>query len=53
MCSNFGGSGVVPRGYEGNSSINFMSEKLCSTDAVEMGIDKHMVVSYVDWGTML
>ena len=23
--------------------INFMSEKLCSTDAVEMGIDKHIV----------
>ena len=22
-----------------------MSEKLCSTDAVEMGIDKHMVAS--------
>ena len=25
--------------------LNFMSEKLCSADAVEMGIDKHMVVS--------
>ena len=25
--------------------IKFMSEKLCSTDAVEMGIDKHMVSS--------
>ena len=25
--------------------INFMSEKLISTDAVEMGIDKHMVAS--------
>ena len=25
--------------------INFMSEKLCSADAVEMGIDKHMVAS--------
>ena len=25
--------------------INFMSEKLCSADAVEMGIDKHMVSS--------
>ena len=25
--------------------INFMSVKLCSTDAVEMGIDKHMVAS--------
>ena len=25
--------------------IKFMSEKLCSTDAVEMGIDKHMVAS--------
>ena len=24
---------------------NFMSEKLCSADAVEMGIDKHMVAS--------
>ena len=23
----------------------FMSEKLCSADAVEMGIDKHMVAS--------
>ena len=28
--------------------INFMSEKLCSADAVEMGIDKHMVPDYVD-----
>ncbi len=26
-------------------SINYMSEKLCSADAVEMGIDKHMVAS--------
>ena len=25
--------------------INFMSEKHCSADAVEMGIDKHMVAS--------
>ena len=25
--------------------INFMSEKLHSADAVEMGIDKHMVAS--------
>ena len=25
--------------------INFMSEKLCSADAVEMGIRKHMVAS--------
>ena len=25
--------------------INFMSEKLCSADAVDMGIDKHMVAS--------
>ena len=25
--------------------INFMSEKLSSADAVEMGIDKHMVAS--------
>ena len=25
--------------------IKFMSEKLCSADAVEMGIDKHMVAS--------
>ena len=25
--------------------INFMSEKLRSTDAIEMGIDKHMVAS--------
>ena len=25
--------------------MNFMSEKLCSSDAVEMGIDKHMVAS--------
>ena len=31
-------------GYEGDS-INFMSEKLCSAGAVEMGIDKHMVAS--------
>ena len=30
--------------------INFMSEKLCSADAVEMGIDKHMVASLIDWG---
>ena len=30
--------------------INFMSEKLCSADAVEIGIDKHMVAS---WGIML
>ena len=26
-------------------AINFMSEKLCSTDDVEMGIDKHVVAS--------
>ena len=25
--------------------INFMSEKLCSADAVDMGIDKHMAAS--------
>ena len=25
--------------------LNFMTEKLCSVDAVEMGIDKHMVAS--------
>ena len=25
--------------------INFISEKLCSADTVEMGIDKHMVAS--------
>ena len=25
--------------------VNFMSEKLCSGDAVEMGLDKHMVAS--------
>ena len=25
--------------------INFMSEKLCSADAAEMGRDKHMVAS--------
>ena len=25
--------------------INFMSEKLCSADAVKMGIDMHMVAS--------
>ena len=25
--------------------INFMSEKLCSADGIEMGIDKHMVAS--------
>ena len=31
--------------YEGDSFINFMSEKLCYADAVEMGIDKHMVAS--------
>ena len=31
--------------------INFMYEKLHSADAVEMGIDKHMV--YIDWGIML
>ena len=24
---------------------NFISEKLCSADAVEMGIDKHMIAS--------
>ena len=33
--------------------INFMSEKLCSADAVDMGIDKHMVASLCRWGIML
>ena len=33
--------------------INFISEKLCSTDAVEMGIDKHMVASVCRLGIML
>ena len=33
--------------------INFMSEKLCSADAVEMGIDKHMVASLYRWRIML
>ena len=33
--------------------INFMSEKLCSSDAVEMGIDEHMVASLCRWGIML
>ena len=28
--------------------INFMSEKLYFVDAVEMGIDKHMVASLLD-----
>ena len=27
-----------------------MSEKLCSADAVEMEIDKHMVASLCKWG---
>ena len=30
--------------------INFMSENLRSTDAVEMGMDKHMVASLCRWG---
>ena len=30
--------------------INFMSEKLCSTDGIEMGIDKHMVASLCKLG---
>ena len=30
--------------------INFTSEKLLSADAVEMGIDKHMVASLCRWG---
>ena len=29
----------------GRQFFNFMSEKLCSAGAVEMGIDKHMVAS--------
>ena len=33
--------------------INLMSEKLCSADTVEMGIDKHMVASLCRWGIML
>ena len=33
--------------------INFMSEKLCSTDAVEMGIDKHMVASLYRLGNAI
>ena len=33
--------------------INFMSKKLSSADAVEMGIDKHMVGSLCRWGIML
>ena len=33
--------------------INFMSEKLHSTDAVEMGIDNMWLPVYVDWGIML
>ena len=33
--------------------LNFMSEKLCSADAVEMGIDKHMVASLCRLGLML
>ena len=33
--------------------INFMSEKLCSADAVEMGIDKDWLPVYVDLGIML
>ena len=33
--------------------INFMSEKLCSTDAIEMGIDSIWLPCYVDWGIML
>ena len=32
--------------------INFMSEKLRSTDAVEMGIDKHMVASLCRLGNI-
>ena len=32
--------------------INFMSEKLCSADAVEMGIDKHMVASLCRLGNI-
>ena len=31
--------------------ITFMSEKLCSADAVEMGIDKHMVASLCRLGS--
>ena len=31
--------------------INFMSEKLRSTDAAEMGIDKHMVANLCRLGT--
>ena len=37
----------VKSGYEG---VNFMSEKLCSTDAVEMGMDKQMVTSLCGLG---
>ena len=33
--------------------IKFMSEKLCSADAVEMGIDSIWLPVYVDWGIML
>ena len=59
MCSNFGGFrcrldrlSSVKR-LRRQFFINFMSEKLCSADAVEMGIDKQMLPVYVDWGIML
>ena len=35
------------------SFINFMSEKLHSADAVEMGIESIWLPVYVDWGIML
>ena len=33
--------------------INFLSEKLCSSDAIEMGIDKHMVASLCRLGNAI
>ena len=44
--SNFGGFRCSPPlRLQRQFFISFMSEKLCSADAVEMGIDKHMVAS--------
>ena len=41
VCNRLSSVKRLPRRF----FINFMSEKLCSPGAVEMGIDKHMVVS--------